>query len=142
MVEQICHNVWIIYVQTKLSGNIVSRCQTNMRQALIDILIISAGCNWSGDITTHYQFYWNVARAYYSYGGSGAFHRYFTCGVGSPYMAQPVICIGCGLDITKTPKIRRNLGTELALVYYPLTYEETNGPNIELSVFRIYAIDI
>ena len=27
-------------------------------------------------------------------------------------MAKPVICIGCGLDITKTMKIRRNLGTD------------------------------
>ena len=38
------------------SEGVVSRCQTNTRQALIDILIISAGCNWSGDNTTHYQF--------------------------------------------------------------------------------------
>ena len=27
-------------------------------------------------------------------------------------MARPVICVGCGLDITKTPKIGRNLGTD------------------------------
>ena len=27
-------------------------------------------------------------------------------------MAYPINCVGCGLDITKTPKIRRNLGEE------------------------------
>ena len=27
-------------------------------------------------------------------------------------MACPINCVGCGLDITKTPKIRRNLGEE------------------------------
>ena len=27
-------------------------------------------------------------------------------------MARPAICVGCGLDITKTLKIRRNLGTD------------------------------
>jgi len=37
-------------------NQLVSRRQANAHQVLINILIISAGCNWSGYIMTHYQF--------------------------------------------------------------------------------------